>query len=123
MARKMVGVGSVGTGAWILLLLGRDSQDPLFLQAKEGQESFAHDWQVPTHQRMTSPTTAGRGTAVDTVAVDLSPNLTHFRGPERFTLASQRRKARLLKVWAARLSPERSRQPRLPRGRSPPSFR
>ncbi len=38
-ARKVVGVGSVGTRAWILLLLGRDDQDPLFLQAKEAQES------------------------------------------------------------------------------------
>jgi uncharacterized protein (DUF2252 family) len=38
-ARKVVGVGSVGTRAWILLLQGRDGQDPLFLQAKEAQES------------------------------------------------------------------------------------
>ncbi len=38
-ARKVVGVGSVGTRAWILLLLGRDGDDPLFLQAKEAQES------------------------------------------------------------------------------------
>ena len=38
-ARKVVGVGSVGTRAWIALLLGRDEQDPLFLQAKEAQES------------------------------------------------------------------------------------
>ncbi|KRF41201.1 hypothetical protein ASG96_10610 [Terrabacter sp. Soil810] len=38
-ARKVVGVGSVGTRAWIVLLLGRDGQDPLFLQAKEAQES------------------------------------------------------------------------------------
>ena len=38
-AHKIVGVGSVGTRAWILLLLGRDSQDPLFLQAKEAQSS------------------------------------------------------------------------------------
>ena len=38
-ARKVVGVGSVGTRAWIILLLGRDGQDPLFLQAKEAQES------------------------------------------------------------------------------------
>jgi uncharacterized protein (DUF2252 family) len=38
-ARKVVGVGSVGTRAWILLLLGRDGQDPLFLQAKEAQAS------------------------------------------------------------------------------------
>jgi uncharacterized protein (DUF2252 family) len=38
-ARKVVGVGSVGTRAWILLLLGRDGSDPLFLQAKEAQAS------------------------------------------------------------------------------------
>jgi hypothetical protein len=31
-ARKVVGVGSVGTRAWIALMLGRDHQDPLFLQ-------------------------------------------------------------------------------------------
>jgi uncharacterized protein (DUF2252 family) len=38
-ARKIVGVGSVGTRAWIVLLLGRDGQDPLFLQAKEAEKS------------------------------------------------------------------------------------
>ncbi|WP_432032033.1 DUF2252 domain-containing protein [Streptomyces antibioticus] len=38
-ARKVVGVGSVGTRCWIVLLLGRDDQDPLFLQAKEADES------------------------------------------------------------------------------------
>ena len=38
-ARKVVGVGSVGTRAWIVLLLGRDASDPLFLQAKEAQRS------------------------------------------------------------------------------------
>jgi uncharacterized protein (DUF2252 family) len=39
LARKVVGVGSVGTRAWIALLLGRDSDDPLFLQVKEAQPS------------------------------------------------------------------------------------
>jgi uncharacterized protein (DUF2252 family) len=39
LARKVVGVGSVGTRAWVLLLLGRDASDPLFLQAKEAQQS------------------------------------------------------------------------------------
>ena len=39
MARKVVGVGSVGTRCWILLLLGRDDDDPLLLQAKEAQAS------------------------------------------------------------------------------------
>ena len=38
-ARKVVGVGSVGTRAWICLLLGRDDDDPLFLQFKEAQPS------------------------------------------------------------------------------------
>jgi uncharacterized protein (DUF2252 family) len=38
-AHKVVGVGSVGTQAWILLCLGRDDEDPLFLQAKEAQAS------------------------------------------------------------------------------------
>ena len=39
LARKVVGVGSVGTRAWIALMLGRDEQDPLFLQMKEAQPS------------------------------------------------------------------------------------
>ncbi|MEU2114621.1 DUF2252 domain-containing protein [Streptomyces sp. NPDC016459] len=38
-ARKVVGVGSVGTRCWIFLLLGRDDRDPLFLQAKEADTS------------------------------------------------------------------------------------
>jgi uncharacterized protein (DUF2252 family) len=38
-ARKVVGVGSVGTRAWIVLMLGRDGEDPLLLQAKEAQAS------------------------------------------------------------------------------------
>jgi uncharacterized protein (DUF2252 family) len=38
-ARKVVGVGSVGTRAWIVLMLGRDESDPLFLQAKEAEAS------------------------------------------------------------------------------------
>ncbi len=39
LARKVVGVGSVGTRCWVVLLLGRDDQDPLLLQAKEAQAS------------------------------------------------------------------------------------
>lgn len=38
-ARKVVGVGSVGTRAWIALMLGRDGSDPLFLQMKEAEAS------------------------------------------------------------------------------------
>jgi uncharacterized protein (DUF2252 family) len=39
LARKVVGIGSVGTRCWMLLLLGRDDRDPLFLQLKEAQAS------------------------------------------------------------------------------------
>ncbi|MFI5003544.1 MAG: DUF2252 domain-containing protein [Solirubrobacterales bacterium] len=39
LARKVVGVGSVGTRAWVVLMLGRDGEDPLFLQCKEAQPS------------------------------------------------------------------------------------
>jgi len=39
LARKVVGVGSVGTRCWIVLMLGRDDSDPLFLQIKEAEES------------------------------------------------------------------------------------
>jgi uncharacterized protein (DUF2252 family) len=39
MARKVVGVGSVGTRAWVVLLVGREGKDPLVLQAKEAQAS------------------------------------------------------------------------------------
>jgi uncharacterized protein (DUF2252 family) len=39
MAHKVVGVGSVGTRCWIVLLEDRDGSDPLFLQVKQAQES------------------------------------------------------------------------------------
>ncbi len=39
MARKVVGVGSVGTRCWIVLMLGRDDADPLLLQVKEAEPS------------------------------------------------------------------------------------
>jgi uncharacterized protein (DUF2252 family) len=42
-ARKVVGVGSVGTRAWIALLFGRDGEDPLFLQLKEAEESVLEE--------------------------------------------------------------------------------
>jgi uncharacterized protein (DUF2252 family) len=42
-ARKVVGVGSVGTRCWVLLMRGRDDGDPLFLQVKEAQASVLAD--------------------------------------------------------------------------------
>ena len=44
MARKVVGVGSVGTRAWVVLLLGRDQNDPLLLQAKEAGPSVLEEY-------------------------------------------------------------------------------
>ena len=61
-ARKVVGVGSVGTGAWIVLLLDRDDTDPLILQVKEArprcssaspqEPSSNHGERVVTGQRL-----------------------------------------------------------------------
>jgi len=49
MALKVVGVGSVGTRAFIVLLQGRDSEDPLFLQVKEASRSVLED-HLPTSE-------------------------------------------------------------------------
>src|SRR5664279_2090419 len=47
-AREVVGVGSVGTRAWIALMLGRDGQDPLFLQMKEAEASVLEEFLGPS---------------------------------------------------------------------------
>ncbi len=47
-ARKVVGVGSVGTRCWIVLMLGRDSSDPLFLQVKEAGPSVLEGFAGPS---------------------------------------------------------------------------
>jgi len=47
-ALKVVGVGSVGTRAFVVLMLGRDSGDPLFLQAKEAQRSVLEPYTEPS---------------------------------------------------------------------------
>ena len=52
-ARKVVGVGSVGTRAWIALFVGRDEGDPLFMQIKEAQRSVLEPYAASseyTHQ-------------------------------------------------------------------------
>jgi uncharacterized protein (DUF2252 family) len=48
LARKVVGVGSVGTRAYMLLLLGDDERDPLFLQAKEAGASVLEEFVEPS---------------------------------------------------------------------------
>jgi uncharacterized protein (DUF2252 family) len=51
LARKVVGVGSVGTRAWVILLTGRDDEDPLFLQAKEAEASVLEPYAGPSRFR------------------------------------------------------------------------
>ncbi|WP_203927597.1 DUF2252 domain-containing protein [Virgisporangium ochraceum] len=48
MARKVVGVGSVGTRCWIILMLGRDERDPLLLQVKEASTSVLAEYVGPS---------------------------------------------------------------------------
>lgn len=53
LARKVVGVGSVGTRCWVALFLGRDDDDPILLQVKQAEESVvgrALDWHKYQHQ-------------------------------------------------------------------------
>ena len=50
-ARKVVGVGSVGTEAFILLLLGDRPDEPLFLQLKEAQESVLAPFAGPSEYK------------------------------------------------------------------------
>jgi hypothetical protein len=58
---QSLGVGSVGTRAWILLMLGRDDADPLFLQAKEAQASvLEHYAGVSEHAHHGEPVVAGQ---------------------------------------------------------------
>ena len=64
-ARKVVGVGSVGTRAWIMLLLGRDSDDPLFLQFKEAEASVLEPFLGKSTLRP-SRAASRRGPAADT---------------------------------------------------------
>jgi uncharacterized protein (DUF2252 family) len=47
-ARKVVGVGSVGTRCWVLFMRGVDNNDPLFLQVKEAQESVLTPYVGPS---------------------------------------------------------------------------
>ena len=47
-ARKVVGVGSVGTRCWIVFLTGNNNEDPLFLQVKEAQPSVLEPFLSPS---------------------------------------------------------------------------
>ena len=95
-ARKVVGVGSVGTRCWIVLMLGRDESDPLFLQVKEadvvGAQPVRGGQQVHQHGRA-----GGRRAAADAGLQRYLPGLAADRG------RAGRPAARLLRPPAAGL--------------------
>ena len=64
LARKVVGVGSVGTRDWIVLMLGRDDRDPLFLQAKEANASVLEPF-LSREPVLTARPARRRGAAAD----------------------------------------------------------
>ena len=90
-AHKVVGVGSVGTRCWIVLLRGRDDGDPLFLQLKEAQPSVLEPYS--TKSRSVNRATRGRGTAPDAGRERHHARMDPHRGPRR-------RGARLLRASA-----------------------
>ena len=59
LARKVVGVGSVGTRCWIMLLRGRDDNDPLFLQVKEAESSVLKPHVPPAMRSRYNPKNEG----------------------------------------------------------------
>jgi uncharacterized protein (DUF2252 family) len=71
MARKVVGVGSVGTRAFIVLLQGRDTGDPLFLQIKEATASVLED-HLPTSRYKQPGERVVRGQRMMQAASDIS---------------------------------------------------
>jgi uncharacterized protein (DUF2252 family) len=79
MARKVVGVGSVGTRAWVLLFVDRASGDPLILQAKEAQASVLEPYlgcsEFPTHGERVV-----RGQRISVVAADIFLSWQRGRG-------------------------------------------
>ena len=82
MARKVVGVGSVGTRAWVLLFAGRAGQDALVLQMKEAQASVLEP--LPRRQRVRPSRRARRPRAADGSGGDRRvPRLAAKPGPRR----------------------------------------
>ena len=81
-ARKVVGVGSVGTRAWIALMLGRDGQDPLFLQMKEAESSVLEQFLAPS-ERNRADDPQGHSGLRQAVWMDPRPRARPQRRPHR----------------------------------------
>jgi len=72
LARKVVGIGSVGTRSWVALLLGRDGNDPLFLQIKEAGRSVLEHKQL-RYRRSADPGVAQGASDFSPPARDEAP--------------------------------------------------
>lgn len=81
LARKVVGVGSVGTRAWIVLLRGRDDADPLFLQAKQAEASVLERFLAPSRYENHGERVV-RGQRLMQAASDMFLGWQRFRGPD-----------------------------------------
>ena len=79
MARKVVGVGSVGTRAWIFLFVGRHGKDPLVLQAKEAQASVLEPY-LGASEFENHGERVVRGQRMDQAAADVFLNWQRSRG-------------------------------------------
>ena len=101
-ARKVVGVGSVGTRAWIVLMLGRDDSDPLFLQAKEAQASVLEEF-VGRSERRSHGERVVHGQHLMQASSDI------FLGWDQVA-GRRRRRARLLRPPTPRLEGRRDRR-------------
>ncbi|MDF6041042.1 DUF2252 domain-containing protein [Streptomyces sp. JH14] len=101
-ARKVVGVGSVGTRCWIILLAGRDGRDPLFLQAKEAGPSVLAPYAGPgTYRNQGERVVAGQRLMQATSDI--------FLGWQRADGMDGRRRdfyVRQLRDWKGGLQPE-----------------
>ena len=93
MARKVVGVGSVGTRAWVLLFVGRGGKDPLVLQMKEAQPSVLEPYLGPSEFANHGERVV-RGQRMDPVVSDI------FLGCQRSTgLDGKRRDFYMRQLW------------------------
>ena len=93
-ARKVVGVGSVGTRTWVVLMLGRDDDDPLLLQVKEAEASVLEPYLG--RQQVPPPRATGRrGPAADAGGQRHPPRL----GPGGRHRAGGRRDFFVRQLW------------------------
>jgi uncharacterized protein (DUF2252 family) len=81
LARKVVGVGSVGTRAWIVLMEGGDGTEPLFLQAKEAQVSVLAPYCGRSQYRNQGERVVA-GQHLMQAASDIFLGWTHLTGPD-----------------------------------------